>query len=98
VTAYSKPAGSDDIPTGLFLATARRSKNWKSASEADGALLQFLRRDDRRRLRALREGRQMKIRPLFAWYDLWIGAFWDQNKRKLYILPLPCIGVVISFR
>ena len=39
----------------------------------------------------------MTIKPLFAWYDLWIGAFWDQNKRRLYILPLPCIGVVIDF-
>ncbi len=39
----------------------------------------------------------MNIRPIFAWYDLWIGAFWDRKKRKLYVLPLPCIGVVISF-
>lgn len=39
----------------------------------------------------------MRVRPLFAWYDLWIGAFWDRKTRKLYILPLPCIGIVIEF-
>lgn len=39
----------------------------------------------------------MKIRPIFAWYDLWVGAFWDRTKRRLYILPLPCVGVVIQF-
>jgi hypothetical protein len=39
----------------------------------------------------------MAIRPIFAWYDLWVGAFWDASKRRLYILPLPCIGVVIDF-
>ena len=39
----------------------------------------------------------MVIKPIFAWYDLWMGAFWDRKARKLYILPLPCIGVVIEF-
>lgn len=39
----------------------------------------------------------MKIRPIFAWYDLWVGAFWDRNRRRLYILPIPCVGVVIEF-
>jgi hypothetical protein len=39
----------------------------------------------------------MTIRPLFAWYDLWIGAYWDGAHRRLYVLPLPCIGFVITF-
>lgn len=38
------------------------------------------------------------IRPLIAWYDLWVGAFWDRKSRKLYILPVPCVGIVITFR
>lgn len=39
----------------------------------------------------------MTIKPIFAWYDLWVGAFWDQAKRRLYIFPLPMLGVVIQF-
>lgn len=39
----------------------------------------------------------MSIKPLFAWYDIWVGIFWDRTKRRLYILPLPCVGVVIQF-
>lgn len=38
----------------------------------------------------------MTIRPIFAWYDFWVGIFWDQPKRRLYILPIPCIGIVIQ--
>lgn len=39
----------------------------------------------------------MKIRFLFAWYDLWVGAFWDRAQRRLYVLPLPCVGIVLEF-
>ena len=39
----------------------------------------------------------MTISPIFAWYDLWIGAYWDRKAHRLYVLPLPCIGFVISF-
>ena len=39
----------------------------------------------------------MSIRPIFAWYDLWVGAFWDQSKRRLYLFPVPMFGVVIQF-
>lgn len=40
----------------------------------------------------------MSIKPIFAWYDLWVGVFWDRQKRKLYVFPLPCIGIVIEWR
>lgn len=39
----------------------------------------------------------MRIKPLFAWFDFWVGVFWNSRQRRLYILPLPCIGLVIDF-
>lgn len=39
----------------------------------------------------------MSAKVIFAWYDLWVGAYWDQKNRRLYVLPLPCLGVVIQF-
>lgn len=38
-----------------------------------------------------------RVSFLFAWYDLWIGFYWDRKARKLYFLPIPCFGIVIQF-
>jgi hypothetical protein len=38
----------------------------------------------------------MRISPIIAWYDLWVGAYWDRKNRRLYILPVPCLGIVID--
>jgi hypothetical protein len=40
----------------------------------------------------------MRITFIVAWYDFWIGAYWDQKNSKLYILPIPMVGVVIHFK
>ncbi len=33
----------------------------------------------------------MKIRLVFAWYDIWIGLFIDKPKRAIYIFPVPML-------
>jgi hypothetical protein len=45
------------------------------------------------------EGRlTMRISLFFRWYDLWIGAYWDAQKRTLYLCPLPMVGVRVTLR
>ena len=41
--------------------------------------------------------RGVRIRPMFAWFDLWVGMFWDAHKRTLYVFPVPMVGVRIQF-
>lgn len=40
----------------------------------------------------------MRIRPVVAWYDLWIGCFIDRDRGRLYLSPVPCVGVVVWWR
>ena len=40
----------------------------------------------------------MSVRPIFAWFDLWIGVFVDWPKRRVYVFPVPCFGLVIQFK
>ena len=39
----------------------------------------------------------MKVRPILAWFDLWVGFYWDRKAQTLYFLPLPCLGVAFDF-
>lgn len=39
--------------------------------------------------------RDIKIKPMFAWYDFWIGLFFDTKKATTYIFPIPMFGVKI---
>ena len=40
----------------------------------------------------------MKVSMFFAWYDFWIGWFWDSKKRVLYICLIPMVVVKIEQR
>lgn len=37
----------------------------------------------------------MKIKPIFAWYDIWIGLYIDRQKKALYFFPIPILGFKI---
>lgn len=33
---------------------------------------------------------------LFAWYDLWIGFYWDRKNKTLYFCFLPTLVLVVD--
>ena len=39
----------------------------------------------------------MRVYPIFAWYDFWVGFYWDRTKKRLYFLPVPMLGIVFDF-
>lgn len=36
----------------------------------------------------------LSIRPVFVWYDWWLGGYWARNTRTLYLM-VPFVGVTI---
>jgi len=38
------------------------------------------------------------MRLIFAWYDFWVGFYYDRNKKYLYIFPVPMIGLRVDMR
>lgn len=43
------------------------------------------------------EPRRFRVRPMFAWYDFWVGVFYDRRKSALYVFPVPMLGVRVSW-
>lgn len=39
----------------------------------------------------------MTVRFVFAWYDLWVGVYVDRANRRVYVLPIPCVGFVFDW-
>lgn len=40
----------------------------------------------------------MTVTCKFAWYDFWIGLFWNRRAKALYICPVPMFAIRISWR
>lgn len=40
----------------------------------------------------------MKISFFFAWYDLYVGAYWSRSRRALYIVPFPTLGLKLQLK
>lgn len=40
----------------------------------------------------------MRVGFVVAWYDFWIGWYWNSAKRRLYVLPVPCLGIYLEFK
>lgn len=38
----------------------------------------------------------MSVSYFFAWYDFWVGWFYDRKKGVLYICPLPMCVIKIE--
>ena len=38
----------------------------------------------------------MRIRPVFAWYDGYLGYYWSRGTRTLYVM-VPMVGIAIKF-
>lgn len=39
----------------------------------------------------------MRLKAFWAWYDLWIGFYYDRSKRCLYFCPIPMMVFQFSF-
>lgn len=41
--------------------------------------------------------RHYVISVVFAWYDMWCGVYYDRKCHKVYIFPVPMMGVCVEF-
>lgn len=38
----------------------------------------------------------MKCRPIFRWFDLWVGVFIDRPNGRVYVFYFPMLGLVFE--
>lgn len=40
---------------------------------------------------------KITIRPMFAWYDFWVGLYIDHKRKQLYFFPVPMFGFLVRW-
>lgn len=43
-------------------------------------------------------GNRIDVQFMNAWYDMWVGLFWCEQTRRLYVFPIPFFGIRIQVR
>lgn len=38
-----------------------------------------------------------RVHGVVAWYDAWVGVFVDRARRRVYVFPVPMLGVYIQY-
>lgn len=34
---------------------------------------------------------------ILAWYDFWIGSYYDRKLHRVYMFPVPMLGICVDF-
>ncbi len=34
---------------------------------------------------------------IVAWYDFWIGCFYDRKLHRVYVFPIPMVGICVDY-
>jgi hypothetical protein len=37
----------------------------------------------------------LKVRPVCKWFDIWVGAYYNVEKKRLYLM-IPFIGIYVE--
>ena len=39
----------------------------------------------------------VRVRPIFRWFDMWVGIFIDAKTPAVYFFPVPMVGLKIDW-
>lgn len=83
--------GLNDIIPNLWIWKFLITKDWNGYDTEDGIVISSLNSSWNVGYYPDYENRKFEFEFFFAWYDLWIGAFYNQKDKTLFICPLPCV-------